>query len=55
MIRSPDLTFVAEGFFTVFGPKDSHMPGVALAEDVVFDHYSSGTTVRKVVVKVDPA
>jgi hypothetical protein len=30
------------------------MPGVALAEAAVFDHYSTGAMVRKVVVKVDP-
>ena len=46
---------VAEGFFTVFGPQDAHMPGVALAEAAVFDHYTAGHSVRKVVVKVDPA
>ena len=49
-----DFVHVAEGFFTVFGPQDAHMPGVALAEAAVFDHYTTGATVRKIVVKVDP-
>jgi YhcH/YjgK/YiaL family protein len=57
-----DFFLVAEGFFTVFGPQDVHMPGVAIAEntasDAAFSAAMSGPTnlsVRKVVVKVDPA
>jgi biofilm protein TabA len=46
---------VAEGFFTVFGPHDAHMPGVAISDGAAFDHYTTGHAVRKVVVKVDPA
>lgn len=57
-----DFFLVAEGFFTVFGPEDVHMPGVAVAEntasDSVFSSILQGPPnqlVRKVVVKVDPA
>lgn len=46
---------LAEGFFTIFGPHDAHMPGVAVNDGAVFDHYTTGHAVRKVVVKVDPA
>lgn len=53
---------VAEGHFTVFGPQDAHMPGVAVAEDNssdwTFSDLLSGpgaVPVRKVVVKVEPA
>jgi YhcH/YjgK/YiaL family protein len=49
-----DFFLVAEGYFTVFGPQDGHMPGVALGDDATFDHYQTGKAVRKVVVKVDP-
>ena len=56
-----DFFLVAEGYFTVFGPQDAHMPGVALAEDVTSDSVLSSflvgpanEPVRKVVVKVDP-
>ncbi|WP_254512177.1 YhcH/YjgK/YiaL family protein [Anatilimnocola floriformis] len=57
-----DMFLVAEGFFTVFGPQDAHMPGVSIAEnpecDSPFSSYLGGPanlSVRKVVVKVDPA
>jgi beta-galactosidase beta subunit len=51
---------MAEGYFTIFGPEDAHMPGVALAEDSTSDEtLAEGITgpvipVRKVVVKVEP-
>ena len=57
-----DFFLVAEGFFTVFGPQDAHMPGVAIGENTASDSVFStalggpgALTVRKVVVKIDPA
>lgn len=57
-----DFFLVAEGYFTVFGPQDAHMPGVAIAEDATSDWTIADSLVgpgslpvRKVVVKVDPA
>lgn len=56
-----DFFLVAEGYFTVFGPQDAHMPGVAIAEDPTsnwtFADSLAGPPslpVRKVVVKVEP-
>jgi YhcH/YjgK/YiaL family protein len=55
-----DFFRMAEGYFTIFGPEDAHMPGVALAEDSTSDEtLAEGITgpvipVRKVVVKVEP-
>lgn len=56
-----DFVLVPEGYFTVFGPHDGHMPGVAVtdnsASDITFSSHLSGpaeTQVRKVVIKVDP-
>jgi biofilm protein TabA len=43
-----ELVLLSAGYFTVFGPNDAHMPGVApegLPPELV----------RKVVIKVDPA
>jgi biofilm protein TabA len=57
-----DFFLLAEGYFTVFGPQDAHMPGVAIAENTASDWTFSAALagpgshpVRKVVVKVDPA
>lgn len=50
-----DFFHLAEGYFTILGPQDAHMPGVALCDGAAFDHYTAGHDVRKVVVKVDPA
>ncbi|WP_425616310.1 YhcH/YjgK/YiaL family protein [Anatilimnocola sp. NA78] len=56
-----DLVLVPTGYFTVFGPHDGHMPGVAVTNspesDFTFSSRLSGpaeTLVRKVVIKVDP-
>jgi biofilm protein TabA len=56
-----DFLLVPTGYFTVFGPHDGHMPGVAVTEDTssdfTFSSHLAGpveTLVRKVVIKVDP-
>lgn len=55
-----DFFLVAEGYFTVFGPQDAHMPGVAIAEDptsnwTVADLLAgpSQLPVRKIVVRIE--
>ncbi|QDU31186.1 Toxin-antitoxin biofilm protein TabA [Anatilimnocola aggregata] len=56
-----DFVLVPASFFTVFGPHDAHMPGVAVSDDPASDftlssHLSGPTEqqVRKIVIKVDP-
>lgn len=44
-----ELFILGTGYFTVFGPNDAHMPGVAL------EGVPAQELVRKVVVKVDPS
>ena len=48
-----DFFVLSEGYFTVFGPQDGHLPGVALDDNADFS--TTGPIVRKVVVKVDPS
>lgn len=48
-----EFFLLGTGYFTVFGPNDAHMPGLAL-EDAALEGVAAQEVVRKVVVKVDP-